>query len=143
MYGDIKLGELNELEISYLLDYIKIRYNYDKCVLFLKKIKENETVIYYLSAPIMNLSSILDSSTHKIYVDLLNNIPFYFVDLYYPGLIQCISYENEYLSNEEIEGCAFHPYLLEHDTLYEILPLVENEEDETNLIKYVKELLLM
>jgi hypothetical protein len=115
-----------------MLDYIKIRYNYDKCVLFLKKIKENDTVIYYLSAPIINLSSILDSSTYKIYVDsYLTTIPFYFVDLYYPGLIQCISYENEYLSNEEIEGCTCHTYLLEHDTLYEILPLVENEEDET------------
>jgi hypothetical protein len=143
-YGDIKLGELNEEEVYYVLDYIKIKYN-DGYQLSLKKIKheEDETkYTYYLSVPI-RIGALYDNEDPMIYVHReVTTIPFYFIDLYVPESIQCVIYKNKFISNEEVEGCLFDPDLLVPMGLYEIFPfsIYNVTASEENQIRYVKQI---
>lgn len=143
-YGDIKLGELSEHEIYLILDFIKIKYN-DGYKLYLKKIKKEDDDTkhtYYLSVPI-RIGALYDNLDPIIYIHPeVTEIPFYFIDLYAPGSIQCITYaaENKFISNEEVEGCLFEPDFPVPNCLYEILPYIIHNSEEDEMI-YIKKML--
>lgn len=145
MYGDIKLGEATEHELSMILTYIKEKYHENSSKLYLKKIKtyEDDTkFVYYLSVPI-KVGSLHDQSNGTIYVNpvVLRLCDFYFIDLYIPESIQLIAYhEHGFISNKEIEGCTYVPDVFVEPYLYEILPFVEDvAENEEDQMMYVKQ----
>lgn len=144
-YGDIKLGELSKEEMYYVLNYIKIKYN-DGYKLSLKKIQNEDDdtkYTYYLSVPI-HIGALYDNTDPTIYVHQeVTTIPFYFVNLYVPDSIQCIVYENQFISNEETNGCLFDPDLLVPIGLYEILPFssYNSVESEESQLRYVKQII--
>ena len=107
MYGDIKLGKLNEDQISFLYNYIQ-----SSPFIFIKKTIEDE---YYLSIPIQLNHGIITDDDQQEY---------YFIDL--TGIKHSyIKYEGRFVSDEELEGCTrihVHSHEIEF-VLYEIFPV--------------------
>ena len=140
-FGDIKLGLCDDSEKELLYQYIESHKD-----VYIKKTEEDE---YYLCVPIC-IGSNLDNYDSNIYIDpTICNQFFYFVDLCIPENIAFINYDEknlEYISNIDIEGCLqkeelFFNEIQYEKALYEILPC-KIDLDESEQIKYIKELLL-
>lgn len=131
--GDIKLGHCRKDEVEDLLLYIRQKCE-EGCPVMLKKTELNE---FYVSVPI-TLECVSSKENPYIYThDKIGDHPFYFVDLYIPNTMVCITYDtdiNRYVSNIEYEGCIQKNFDCE-PSLYEILPFSEcdwqNEEHYT------------
>ena len=130
-YGDIKVGICNEIEISYLYEFIKLKCK-EGFKIFLKK-NENE---YYISVPVF-------IGNEHIYTDprLGKDNLFYFDDLYAYSDVICITFSNEYISNKVYEGCKINIYENFDPTIYHILP--ENKNFISNLFTKLVNLTLV
>lgn len=125
MYGDIKLGKLNEDQISFLYDYIT-----SFSTIFIKKTIEDD---YYLSIPIQ----LSDDGT----ITDDNQKEYYFNDLY--GIKHSyIKYEGRFISDAELEGCV-HVNVHSHEIspcLYEIFPIIYQMNDPDQVAIYLQSL---
>jgi len=118
-YADIILGICTDEELEFLFNHVK-----QKCekghVVFVKKTNIGE---YYLSVPVIDILSIEITSPYY-------NKQFYYVDLYAPNEIICITYSvkhKSFISNVDTEGCVCTNLYCE-DVLQEI-SLIHNDED--------------
>jgi hypothetical protein len=132
--GDIKLGSCTFSEVEDILGFIKSTCQ-NGYPIYLKKTELDE---YYVSVPI-TLNSMSKENPYIYTIPELLPCPFYFVDLYFPPSMVCITYDtvtHEFVSNIEYEGCTQKELACE-PSLYEILPFSdcnwENDEQYTHV----------
>ena len=120
-YGDIKFGICNDIEISYLYDFIKLKCK-EGFKIFLKE-HENE---YYISIPVF-------IGDDYIYTDprLGKDNVFYFDDLYVYPNITCITFSSEYISNKKCERYK--------NIIYHILPINQDQNFRSNFFSKIRE----
>jgi hypothetical protein len=135
-YADIILGVCTDDEKEYLFSHLK-----QKCMegqtVFVKKTNTDE---YYLSVPVYDLYQVEIESPFY-------NKQFYYVDLYAPNEITCITYSVEddtFISNIDTEGCICTNFFCEN-VLQEITLLPDDDviiQNELDLMSTTKRFIL-